>query len=35
VQLTVLDNESGKDAWAWLRTASGLKIKVNAVDQDR
>jgi hypothetical protein len=35
VQLTVLDDESGKDAWAWLRTASGLKIKVNAVDQDR
>jgi hypothetical protein len=35
VQLTVLDDEFGKDAWAWLRTASGLKIKVNAVDQDR
>ncbi|HUG73698.1 MAG TPA: transglutaminase-like domain-containing protein [Steroidobacteraceae bacterium] len=32
VQLTILDDESGKDAWAWLRAASGLKIKVKAVD---
>jgi hypothetical protein len=33
VQLIVLDDNSGNEAWEWLRTASELKIKVKSVDQ--
>jgi transglutaminase-like putative cysteine protease len=35
VQLIVLDDDSGNDAWEWLRTTSELKIKVKSVDQVR